>query len=518
MRSQPLKPVTGCNVTKSCWGIDQQRLLSGLPQMTLKVALVSLSSVGIGLVVIVATHLVDNPKLLVGVLGVIAFVLLTMQWPEFSILCYVALLSGLISLTWLPLLPLGPVSLHISDFMLMLLVGLTALRATSRPGFRLVGSPLLLPLFLFVGAYLLSAVNAILIYGVGPNTVLRTVRVLSEWLIFVPILELVRDEQALRRLLVGLLGLTGILLIGVLFPNKFEPFVPVQVSAAQTGSQLYEGFSRFYYPGDIILYFMIPVTVASLAIVDKGKQIWRVGLLGLLLYWVVKTFFRQYWLTLSCTCALLVVTFSSVERVRLLRRVAPVMIGCMLILIVLIAVNPAWVEDVTYPVVDRVTSLARNPLKRESSLQWRAIETRYALLQIGRHPLLGLGLGNSYRPPMVLESETTDFSDWTGRYVENGYLWIAVMMGLVGLLPFLWLCAAHLLRLIRHYPEIQDDSLRATYLGYGAAFLGMVVCNIATPTFVIGTRLIFFPVAMAISEVILRLEREKGGHQWLPSA
>ena len=78
------------------------------------------------------------------------------------------------------------------------------------------------------------------------------------------------------------------------------------------------------------------------------------------------------------------------------------------------------------------------------------------------------------------------------------------------MLPFLWLCAAHLLRLIRHYHEIRDDSLRATYLGYGAAFLGMVACNIATPTFVIGTRLVFFPVAMAISEVILRLGREKG--------
>ena len=87
------------------------------------------------------------------------------------------------------------------------------------------------------------------------------------------------------------------------------------------------------------------------------------------------------------------------------------------------------------------------------------------------------------------------------------------MMGLVGLLPFLWLCAAYLLRVLRHQHEIRDDGLRAVYLGFGAAFLGMVACNIATPTFVIGTRLVFFPVAMAISEVILRLEREKRLHQ-----
>jgi O-antigen ligase len=83
-------------------------------------------------------------------------------------------------------------------------------------------------------------------------------------------------------------------------------------------------------------------------------------------------------------------------------------------------------------------------------------------------------------------------------------------MGLVGLLPFLWLCATYLLRVLRHQHEIRDDGLRAIYLGFAAAFIGMMVINLVTPTFVIGTRLIFFPVAMAVNEVILRLEREKG--------
>jgi O-antigen ligase len=110
---------------------------------------------------------------------------------------------------------------------------------------------------------------------------------------------------------------------------------------------------------------------------------------------------------------------------------------------------------------------------------------------------------------MISESDGTWYSDWTSKYIENGYLYIAVMMGLVGLLPFLWLCAAYLLRVVRHQHEIRDDGLRAIYLGLGAAFLGMAVCNVVIPAFVIGTRLVFFPLAMAISEVILRIEREK---------
>jgi O-antigen ligase len=101
------------------------------------------------------------------------------------------------------------------------------------------------------------------------------------------------------------------------------------------------------------------------------------------------------------------------------------------------------------------------------------------------------------------------YSVWAYKYLENGYLYIAVMMGMVGLLPFLCMCAVYLFRLFHTLREIRDETLRAVYLGFGSAFLGMVACNLASPTFVIGTRLIFFPVAMAVCEIILRLERDK---------
>ena len=485
-----------------------QRMTSGLSNWHLQLGLVVFTSVFIGLAVIVSTYYVDNVKLLFGLVGGLAFVLLTMRWPEFGILCLVALMSGLIHLGSLPALHLGPVSVQISDIMLLLLLGLVFLRATTQPDFVLFGSPLMLPLCLFIGAFLLSAVSAILIYGVGPNTVLRTIRVLVLWTVFIPTLQLVRDKQALRRLLMGLLIFTGVLLIGVLFPNKLSPLLYVEEVAARTGSQAYSGFSRIYYAGDMVLYFMIPVTIASLAMIKKGNQLWRISLLGLLLFWVFRTFFRQYWLTLFVICVLLLGFLSSQERIRLLRRMSPAMIVSALLLGILMVAQPARVERTAYLVMDRAGSLRRNPLK-EASLQWRVIETRYALAQINRHPVFGIGLGNAYRPPMASESDGTSFIEWTSKYIENGYLYIALMMGLVGLVPFLWMCAAYLLRVIRHQHEIRDDNLRAVYVGFGAAFLGMAACNIVTPTFVIGSRLIFFPLAMAVCEIILRLEREK---------
>lgn len=491
--------------------LGQLRIHSTLIDRGLRSGLVVLSSVGVGLAVIVSTYYVDNAKLLVGLIGGLAFVLLTMRWPEFGILCYVALLSGLIHLGSLPALRLGPISLQISDAILMLLLGLVFLRTTAQPGFTLYSSPLILPLLLFIGAFILSAMNAVLIQGVGPNTVLRSARVLILWVMFIPTLQLVRDEGALRRLLIGLMIFTGALLFGVLFPNLLSPVLYIEEVAPGTGVQAHSSFTRIYYSGDMILYAMIPVTVASLATIKRGNQLWRIGLLSLLLYWVYRTYFRQYWLTLFVVCVLLLVFFSSQERMRLLKRMTPAMITGVLLVVVLMATQPTRIERIISPLTDRVTSLGQNPLK-EASLQWRVIETRYALQHISRSPLFGIGLGNTYRPPMESESDLSSFGDWTSKYIENGYLYIALMMGLVGLLPFLWLCAIYLLRVIQHQHEIQDDGLRAVYLGFGAAFLGMMACNIATPTFVIGSRLVFFPLAMAISEMVLRLEREKRAH------
>jgi hypothetical protein len=498
------------------WQIfHQPRNPSALANRGLQLGLVVLVSLGVGLAVIISTYYVDNVKLLVGLVGGLAFVLLTMRWPEFGILCMVALMSGLVSLTALPLLRMGPVSLNISDIVLSLILGLVFLRATTQRGFTLFGSRLTIPLFLFIGAFVLSAVNAIFIYHVSLHSVFWPLRGLSLWIIFVPTLQLVRDEKALRRLLIGLLIFTGVLLVGVLIPNKLAPFLPVEVAAAGTGRQLYAGVTRFYYDGDMILYAMIPVTVASLAMVKKGNQLWRIGLLCFLLFWLAKTFFREYWLTLSVICILLVGLFSSGERMRLFRRMVPTAIAGVVIGIVLMTTQATQVERLFQSLSDRVASLGRNPLK-ESSLQWRVIETYYALPQISSHPVLGIGLGNPYRPPMVAEEGTTNYMDWTSRYMENGYLYIAVYMGLFGLLPFLWLCAAYLLQVFRHFHEIRDDGLRAVYLGLGSAFLGMIACNIVTPTFVFNSRLVFFPLSMAICEVILRLSREKNGNDIAP--
>lgn len=465
-------------------------------------------SVFVGMAVIVSTHYIDNAKLLIGLIGGLAFVVFTLKWPEFSILFLVGLLSGLISLTWLPLLHLGPISLNISDIILIGLLGLVFLRVTAIRGYKFYGSPLLLPLFLFLAAILISAANAILIHGVGFNSVFRTVRTLGLWLIFIPTLELIRDKKALKRFLIGLSIFTVILIIGVLFPNKFEPFLPIEERIAATGSTVYSDFTRVYFAGDMILYSMIPVSITSLALIKKGKPIWRIILLGFLLFWVYKTLFRQYWLTLFVVSLLLLIFLSVQERMRLIKRLLPILFFVLIIFFVLFSLQISHIERFSYIFTDRVSSLLQNPFKRESSLHWRIIETDYAIRKIKNHPIFGVGLANSYRPPMESEASSM-YTGWASRYIENGYLYIATFMGLIALIPFFWMCLVFLFRIFKYHKLIQDELLRSYYLGFGLAFLGMMACNIASPTLVFGTRLVFFPFLMGVNEVILRCELQK---------
>ena len=285
-----------------------------------RLGLVVLMSVGVGLAVIVSTYYVDNVKLLVGLVGGLAFIFLTMRWPEFGILCYVSLLSGLVSLTSLPLLHLGSVSLHISDAMLLFLMSLVFLRVTTQPGFVLYGSPLMLPLLLFIGAFLFSAVNAIFLQGVNTNVVLRTVRVLVLWIAFIPTLQLVRDERALRRLLIGLLMLTGILLIGVLFPNRLATFLGRRGDRGEDRSAGVFGFYAHILRGRYGTVLHDPGHCGITRHDQEGKPAlanWPAGPLALLGF---QDFLPPILVDALCHCVLLLGFLSSRERMRLLKR------------------------------------------------------------------------------------------------------------------------------------------------------------------------------------------------------
>jgi hypothetical protein len=463
--------------------------------------------------IVVGTYFMEKPHLLVGLLGGVAFIFMTLRMPELGILTLVAITGGLVNTDWLPRLDFGPLTLHIPDILLAVLLGLVILRSMKLPNHALVRSRLDIPLILFLGAVFISEVNSVIFQDVGLNAAFRVMRKLAYWMVFWIVVQLIRDEKSLRRLLSGLWIFTIILSLRVLLADYLplhQAILPVTIVTLETAGQTFSGVERFYFPGERILFLMIPISCSVIAMTQSKNINWRVSVLALAVFWLFRSFQRNYWVTIFCSCCLLFYLLSIKQRIRLLRHLSLLMLFTLLIVGLLQGIKPDMVQRQIEAVVERIGSLNETLTRTDSSIQWRVIENWYAIQKFFQHPILGIGIGNSYRPPMEIEIIVGGSTEgWGDSYIHNAYLWIAVMMGLLGLLPFLWLCSTYVYNTIDDFRGIKDDELRGTYLGSGIAFLGAMVSNLVAPNFIQNWSLVIYPVIIGTSEVIYRLSREE---------
>lgn len=464
--------------------------------------------------ILVGTYVLGKPKLLVGVLGGPIFALFTIRWPEVGILSLVGITGGLVDTDWLPILRFGPVSVHIPEIMLAVLLGLLVLRATAHRGFRLHFSPLHVPLLLFMAMAVISMFNAVALHGTDANQALRFMRIIVQWSLFIPVVGLIHDRRSLRRLINGLWVLASVLALAAVF-RQYLPFLhpailPVHKMTLTTAGVSFESVSRQFFVGDPVLFITLPLTLSHLAIVHEHERptrwVWgMIGLLCLLSFWLLYSFQRNFWVCTAFEVALLGAILRNTERLRLVKRGVLWLTVLAIYIAVFQAVQPGQADRVRTAANNRIVSLLRAPTRADSSTTWRVAENHYALRQIARNPALGVGLASTYRPPLENEDAIQDVS--LGAYLHNAYLWLAVMMGLAGLLPFLALCLIYLYRALAYGRTIEDTTLRAVCLGFGVGFAGAMVSNIVAPFFLQRWSLTIYATMMGITEVSLRLEQ-----------
>jgi O-antigen ligase len=117
-----------------------------------------------------------------------------------------------------------------------------------------------------------------------------------------------------------------------------------------------------------------------------------------------------------------------------------------------------------------------------TSLQWRVFEIGEALESIARHPWLGVGLGNDYRPRPLLGGEArgdprvTRFGGDTRltRFMHNGYLYVATKAGLPTLAVLGWFAVALLVAGGRAYRAAPDAPPKALALAIVCGFAGFL--------------------------------------------
>jgi hypothetical protein len=150
----------------------------------------------------------------------------------------------------------------------------------------------------------------------------------------------------------------------------------------------------------------------------------------------------------------------------------------------------------------RLATLGSDKTLRESSLQWRYIENRYAIPHITPPSLIGLGLGTRYRPfdPRLDGEEGWD----ARRYVHNAHLWILLKTGLLGYICLMWLSLAFLRRGIRYWRLIPDSQMRGCVLGFTLTYLGVLIGAVVNPMLMQWFWTPVIGIMMGVNEVVLK--------------
>lgn len=444
------------------------------------------------------------------------FIFATLKRPEIALLGILIATSSIIFENRLPLIPIGIVgSLHIPDLFLLALFGLIILRWLVEPDFKIIRTPLDWPLLAFYAVALLATSIAVFQSSVEFHMARRMIRVVTYYLTFFTVTNLVREDRQLRFLLRGLFLLAtivAVVMIAQFLLGASLPLLPGRVETLYTQGTGYSGITRILPPGQSIMLVAFIATSVTL-VLGKLRPIntlkflqW--GLLGLA---VVFTFTRSFWVQASLALFLLACLVKGQDRQRLVGW------GLVVLLLAAIVLLPAFDEPES-----QATSLVRASFERlgtlvsgktlgESSLQWRYVENEYALPQIASHPLLGLGLGARYRPfdPRIDHRGMK----WDARgYIHNAHLWILMKTGLLGYLCLVWLSLAFLIRGFRHWRLITNSRMRGCVLGFTLTYLGVLIGAVVNPMFVQWSWTPVIGIMMGINEVVLRkVVRERSG-------
>jgi O-antigen ligase len=459
-----------------------------------------------------------SPLLVLGALAAILLILAVLKRPEIALLGILIATSSIVFENRLPLIPIGIGSLHIPDVILLALLGLITLRWLVEPDFNIIRTPLDWPLLAFYSVALLSTFIAVFQSSVEFHMTRRAVRVVTYYLTFFIVTNLVREDRQLIFLVRGLFLLATIVaaaMIAQFLLGESLTFLPGRVETLSTQGTRYGDITRILPPGISLIQVAFIATTATL-VLDKFRPVnmlrflqW--GLLGLA---VLLTFLRSYWMVVSVVLFLLAYLVRGQDRQRLLGWGLVVMFLVAMILLPVFSEPESQAAGLVDASLERLSTLVSGETLRsqESTFVWRYTEYEYALPLIASHPLLGLGLGARYRPwDPRLDWKGPDGSGFDGRgHIHNGHLWILLKSGLLGYISLVWLSLAFLIRGFKYWRRIPNSEMRGIVLGFTLTYLGVLIGAVVNSTFMQWFWTPVIGIMMGINEVALRKVVQEG--------
>ncbi len=460
-------------------GVFSLGILAGALYLFPKVAVLGLALLGLGL-----------PALL-----------LLWNWPELGLLGILFLAANFLPMDVVDIrLPIGG-GLELRDLLLLGLLGLLVIRGLARGTLYIPWWPVGAPLFMYLALAILSTAYALFWQGVETHWVFAELRDLLSYALFFITAWILNQRRHFVIVLAGLFAIAD-LTAAIIFLQQFlgssKPLLPAMTTSFwgiwhQGGSIGSIGSVRVVPPSHVLVYFT-NLIAGGLAIFSPSHKL-RImfaihfGLLGLAL---LLTYTRAQWFATFIALALMLVVIVPIYKSQFTRfiffSIPVILLACSLLGFRLLQERTEKTTLFTLLGERAMTLLTPDETLGTSSLQWRIFETEEALNSISHHPLLGVGLGNSYRDITTLQGEANgwfagsslaagDVSRFT-RYVHSSYLWIPVKMGIPAFVIFLWFCLAFLIAGWQLIDRLHDQQMMGIVLAVVTGFTGLLVWTV----------------------------------------
>lgn len=429
--------------------------------------------------------------ILVGLIGI----LVAFRYPELVILVMLGYAFRLIPTQFNYSVQVAGRHFFLIDFLFLSLIAIIFIRPLMDKSFRLVKTPLDVPLLIFAVAVVIGAATATLKHDVNFSDTTPEARILLLYLIFFPVTNLIRSERQLNRLIKGFL-LMGIL-IALMMLAQF--MVGPSISLIDKSDLWGSGeVIRFYNPGTTAVYLTFMVLLCGVAIQsDDHRRYLRYLLIIVLSLALLLTLGRNLVFSTAISLGVLVILLGKRHLSRLV--VSPILIAAIasgiLVTFQLLGMGGDFLRYLT-SYVDRISHLfTAGVLSPEETGVWRWKEILYAWPKLMDNPILGVGLYTPYRPPFYVGENLI-------RFIHNAYLFLWLKTGLLGLIAFLGLSYRFLSRGFRFWRSSSNTLFCMTILGLTLMYLAMIISNLVAPTLVESLCTAAFGVMMGINEVI----------------
>ena len=335
---------------------------------------------------------------------------------------------------------------------------------------------------------------------------MRVFRILTYYLTFVVVTNLIRNKRQFIFTINGLFliaSVVGIAILAQAVIGESVQLMPGRVESAGVFGVTYSA-TRILPPGQTLIYVLFTTGVCLLVFGKnehlKLRNYFIIMLTGI---GVTLTYNRSYWV--ACILSfILIITFADPVAKKRIIIIFLIWFSSIMISLFILSNFDNRENATIVSLSDRFSSLFMGKKLYESdSLEYRKLENQYAFPQIAKNAVFGIGLSNDYRPKFY------EVGDDPTYYIHNGYLWILLKTGLIGLLPLLWFFLVFIIRGYKNWRKIEDNYFRSLLIGFTLSGTGVVLITFVIPMFMQWFSIIVLSTIVGISETIINFNKKQ---------